>query len=191
MRLGDPALYGLHNKMFLFNVGGRKVVHAGSLNGTETSNKVNREVALQVESSAAYDYLRAMFGYDWAFQPRALLPMVFSNYIAPPNHLLISKVFYLGSTSVVTGSEWVQIYNPTPITVSLSAYKLGDQARPAPPASRLTACGSSRLAAKPRARWCDDVATTAQGFFSKYGRYPDYVFFGKPQHPSVSPIWPT
>jgi len=72
-RLGDPALYGLHNKMFLFDIGGRKVVHGGSLNGTETSNKANREVALQVESSAAYDYLRPMFEYDWAFQPRVLL----------------------------------------------------------------------------------------------------------------------
>jgi len=53
VRLGDPALYGLHSKLFLFNVGERKVIHVGSLNGTETSNKVNREVALQVESSAA------------------------------------------------------------------------------------------------------------------------------------------
>ncbi len=84
VRLGDPALYGLHNKMFLFDVGGHKVVHAGSLNGTETSNKVNREVALQVESSAAYDYLHTMFAYDWAFQPRVLLPLVMNQYIAPP-----------------------------------------------------------------------------------------------------------
>ena len=112
---------------------GSKVVHAGSLNGTETSNKVNREVALQVESSAAYDYLHTMFDYDWAFQPRVLLPLVLCNqYIAPPDHLLISKVFYLGSTSIVTGSEWVQLYNPTPITVSLTGYKLGDQALPGP-----------------------------------------------------------
>jgi len=66
------------------------------------------------------------------------------NYVAPPDHLLISKVFYLGSTSLVTGSEWVQIYNPTPITVSLSAYKLGDQAVPGSTGSRSTACGSSR-----------------------------------------------
>jgi hypothetical protein len=93
-RLGDPALYGLHNKMFLFDLSGRKLVHAGSLNGTETSNKVNREVALQVESGAAYDYLHNMFEYDWAFQPRVYLPLLPQNYASPPN-LLISKVFYL------------------------------------------------------------------------------------------------
>jgi len=178
VRLGDPALYGIHNKMFLFDVGGHKVVHAGSLNGTETSNKMNREVALQVESSAAYDYLHTMFGYDWAFQPRVLLPIVFSNYSAPPTHLLVSKVFYLGSTSVVTGSEWVQIYNPTPITVSLSTYKLGDQALPGPTGFTVDGMWQFPSTASVAPGGLINVATTAQGFFNKYGRYPDYVFFG-------------
>jgi phosphatidylserine/phosphatidylglycerophosphate/cardiolipin synthase-like enzyme len=177
-RLGDPARYGVHNKMFLFNLAGRKLVHAGSLNGTETSNKVNREVALQVESSAAYDYLHPMFEYDWAFQPRIYLPLMAQNYIAPPNHLLISKVFYLGSTSIVTGSEWVQVYNPTNITVTLSGYKLGDQA--APGSTGFTVDGMwmfpPTVVITPGNRI--NVATTALGFFNKYGRYPDYVFFG-------------
>ena len=177
-RLGDPALYGLHNKMFLLDIGGQKVVHAGSLNGTETSNKANREVALQVESSAAYDYLRQMFEYDWAFQPRVRLPLVVNNYIAPPNHLLISKVFYLGSTSVVTGSEWVQISNPTNLTVTLSGYKIGDQT--APGATGFTVDGMWQFPtnASVAPGGVINVATTAQGFFNKYGRYPDYVFFG-------------
>ncbi len=178
VRLGNPALYGLHNKMFLFNVGGRQVVHVGSLNGTETSNKANREVALQVESSAAYDYLRTMFGYDWAFQPRVLLPIVFDNYSAPPDHLLISKVFYLGSTSVVTGSEWVQIYNPRPITVSLSTYKLGDQVLPGPTDFTIDGMWQFPTTASIAPGGLANVATTAQGFFNKYGRYPDYVLFG-------------
>jgi hypothetical protein len=176
-RLGDPAMYGLHNKMFLFDIGGHKWVHAGSLNGTETSNKVNREVALQVESGAAYDYLRPMFEYDWAFQPRIYLPLVFQNYIAPPNHLLIGKVFYLGSISPITGSEWVQIYNPTPITVSLNGYKLGDQAVHGP---TFTVDGMWQFppAATIAPGAVINVATTAQGFFNKYGYYPQYVFFG-------------
>jgi phosphatidylserine/phosphatidylglycerophosphate/cardiolipin synthase-like enzyme len=178
VRLGDPAMYGIHNKMFLFDVGGRKVIHAGSLNGTETSNKVNREVALQVESSAAYDYLHTMFGYDWAFQPRVLLPLVMNQYIAPPNHLLVSKVFYLGSTSVVTGSEWVQIYNPTPITVSLSTYKLGDQALPGSTGFTVDGMWQFPASASVAPGGLINVATTAQGFFNKYGRYPDYVFYG-------------
>ncbi|HZY42372.1 MAG TPA: phospholipase D-like domain-containing protein, partial [Anaerolineae bacterium] len=188
VRLGDPARYGLHNKMFLFDVGGQQVVHAGSLNGTETSNKINREVALQVESSAAYAYLRAMFEYDWAFQPRSYFPVLMRDYIAPPNHLLISKVFYLGSTSMVTGSEWVQIYNPTPITISLNGYKLGDQALPGPtgfivegmwqfPSTAMMAPGQ-RL----------NIATTGYGFFNKYNLYPHFAFFDSENHvPLLTP----
>jgi phosphatidylserine/phosphatidylglycerophosphate/cardiolipin synthase-like enzyme len=177
-RLGDPALFGLHNKMFLFDVDGRKFVHAGSLNGTETSNKANREAALQVESSAAYAYLLSMFEYDWAFQPRVLLPLVMRDHIAPPDHLLIGKVFYLGSTTPVTGSEWVQLYNPTGVTVTLSNYKLGDQAQAG--ATGFTVDGMWRFppAAIITPGAVINVATTALGFFDKYGRYPDYVFFG-------------
>jgi len=178
VRLGDPALYGIHNKMFLCDIGGRKFVHAGSLNGTETSNKANREVALQVESSAAYDYLLNMFEYDWAFQPRALLPLVMNNYVAPPNHVLISKVFYLGSTSLITGSEWVQIYNPTAITITLGQYKLGDQAVPGPTGFTVDGMWQFPASASVAPGGVINVATTAQGFFNKYGRFPDYVFFG-------------
>jgi hypothetical protein len=177
VRLGDPALYGLHNKMFLFNVGGQKIVHAGSLNGTETSNKANREVALHVESSAAYDYLRAMFEYDWAFQPRAVLPLIMNNLIMPPDHLLISKVFYLGSTSVLTGSEWIQLYNPTPITVSLTGYKVGDQAVPGPTGFTVDGMWTFPLGASLGPGQVINIATTGRGFFNKYGFPPHYAFF--------------
>jgi len=163
--------------MFLFNVGGHKVVHAGSLNGTETSNKVNREVALQVESGAAYDYLQTMFDYDWAFQRRALLPIIFNTFINPPNHLLISKVFYLGSTSVVTGSEWVQIYNPTPITVSLTGYKLGDQAVPGPTGYTVDGMWLFPLGSSLGPGQVINVATTGRGFFNKYNTPPQFAFF--------------
>jgi len=187
-RLGDPALYGLHNKMFLFNLGGRKVVHAGSLNGTETSNKANREVALQVESSAAYGYLRSMFEYDWAFQPRVLLPLVAQNYIAPPNHLLISKVFYFGATSLVTGSEWVQIYNPTAITVSLSAYRLGDQAASGPTGFTVDGMWQFPAGKVIPPGQVIHVATTGKGFFDKYTRYPQVAFFDSVNHvPLMTP----
>ena len=177
VRLGDPALYGLHNKMFLFDVGGQQWVHAGSINGTETSNKANREVALQVESAAAYNYLRTMFEYDWAFQPRVLMPLVARNYIAPPNHLLISKVFYFGSTSMITGSEWVQIYNPTAITVSLSGYKLGDQSAPGI-TTTVDGMWLFPAGAQIPPGQIVNVATTASGFYAKYNFYPHYVFSG-------------
>jgi phosphatidylserine/phosphatidylglycerophosphate/cardiolipin synthase-like enzyme len=176
-RLGDPAMYGIHNKMFLVDVGGQKFVHAGSLNGTETSNKANREVALQVESSAAYDYLRAMFEYDWAFQPRIYLPLVMNNYIAPPNRLLISKVFYLGSPSVITGSEWVQLYNPTPITVSLTGYKLGDQAAQGSTGFTVDGMWTFPLGASIAPSQVLNIATTGRGFFNKYGYPPQFAFF--------------
>jgi hypothetical protein len=176
-RLGDPAMYGIHNKMFLVDVGGQKFVHAGSLNGTETSNKANREVALQVESSAAYDYLLTMFEYDWAFQPRVLLPLVMNNYIAPPNHLLVSKVFYLGSTSLVTGSEWVQLYNPTPITISLTGYKLGDQAAQGGTGFTVDGMWTFPLGASIAPSQVLNIATTGRGFFNKYGYPPQFAFF--------------
>ena len=187
-RLGDPAMYGLHNKMFLFDVGGQRVVHAGSLNGTETSNKVNREVALQVESSAAYAYLRAMFEYDWAFQPRSYFPSIALNYIAPPNHLLISKVFYLGSTSTVTGSEWVQIYNPTQITMSLNGYKVGDQALPGPTGFTNDGMWQFPSGASIPPGQAINVATTGKGFFDKYSRYAQFAFFDSENHvPLLTP----
>ncbi len=163
-------------------------MHAGSVNGTETSNKLNREVALQVESSAAYAYLRAMFEFDWAYQPRAYFPIVMHNYIAPPNHLLISKVFYFGSTSYITGSEWVQLYNPTPITISLNGYKLGDQALPGPTGFTVDGMWLFPSDAQIPPGQVINVATTGYGFFNKYTRYPQFAFFDSVNHvPLLTP----
>ncbi len=64
-RRGNPTGLGIHNKMVLAHIAERGYVHVGSINGTENSNKCNREVALQVQADAAYDYLAAMFAYDW------------------------------------------------------------------------------------------------------------------------------
>ena len=65
--LGDLTQYGIHNKMVLLDLGAEgQYTHVGSINGSETASKVNREMALQVRSSALFDYLYAMFEYDWA-----------------------------------------------------------------------------------------------------------------------------
>ena len=65
-RLGDPTDYGIHNKMVLVDLGARgQYAHVGSINGSETSNKVNRELALQVESSELFAYLYRVFVHDW------------------------------------------------------------------------------------------------------------------------------
>jgi hypothetical protein len=84
----------------------------GSINGSETSNKVNRELALQVRSAALYDYLHAVFDYDWQHQP-------------PLGHLLISEVLYRPSSNPLSG-EWIEIYNPSVEQVDLSDWYLGD-----------------------------------------------------------------
>lgn len=64
-RLANPASRGLHNKMVLVQAGGAGWVHVGSLNGSEASAKINRELALQVQSDAVYAYLAAAFWQDW------------------------------------------------------------------------------------------------------------------------------
>lgn len=64
-RLGNPTGNGVHNKMVLVQAGSRGWVHVGSLNGGEASTKRNRELALQVQSDAVFDYLAAAFWQDW------------------------------------------------------------------------------------------------------------------------------
>lgn len=68
---------GIHNKMVLAQIGGVGYVHVGSINGSEAANKINREVALQVQSDAAYTYLANVFELDWVLSaPAVLLPLV-------------------------------------------------------------------------------------------------------------------
>ncbi len=63
--LGNPTGTGIHNKMVLVSSGGQGWVHTGSLNGSENSSKQNREMAVQVQSDAAYTALADVFWYDW------------------------------------------------------------------------------------------------------------------------------
>ncbi|MFQ5343811.1 MAG: phosphatidylserine/phosphatidylglycerophosphate/cardiolipin synthase family protein, partial [Anaerolineae bacterium] len=71
---------GIHNKMVLAQIDGAGYVHVGSLNGSEAANKINREVALQVQSDEAYVYLARMFELDWVLSgPDVLLPLVMVN----------------------------------------------------------------------------------------------------------------
>jgi hypothetical protein len=129
VRLGDPTYLGLHNKMVLAHVDGQGTVHVGSLNGSEASAKVNREVALQVQSDEAYAYLAAVFDYDWrTATPAVHLPRVIKAHEAPrpADHLLVSEVYY----PTIPEKEWVEIYNPTALAVDLSGYKIGDAVYP-------------------------------------------------------------
>ncbi|MBU0496093.1 MAG: lamin tail domain-containing protein [Chloroflexi bacterium] len=127
--MGDPTLYGIHNKMvlvWLHDEGG--YAHVGSINGSEPSNKVNREMALQIQSNDAYDYLARVFDSDWWISQPIHLPLVLRGYTPPPppvGYLVISEVYYAGAVS----TEWVEIYNPTQQTIDLSQYKIGDAER--------------------------------------------------------------
>ncbi len=64
-RVGNPTWQGLHDKMVLVRSGGRGWIAFGSLNGSETSSKANREIWLTAQSDAGYAYLARVFGYDW------------------------------------------------------------------------------------------------------------------------------
>jgi len=75
--LGNPTGLGIHNKMILAHIDGRGYVHIGSLNGSEASNKLNREIALQVQADAAYEFLARVFEIDWALStPSVFLPLL-------------------------------------------------------------------------------------------------------------------
>jgi cardiolipin synthase A/B len=172
VRLANPTLLGLHNKLVLVEAGGQGSVHAGSLNGSEVSSKINREVALQVQSDEAYHYLRAVFEHDWAtVRWRAYVPFVAWGHQPPQpaGHLLVSEVFY----AVSKEREWVEIVNPTPALVDLSPYKLGDAENPEAyegmvrfPAGAAIAPYGVRV-----------VAASAASYRQEYGRPPDYEIY--------------
>ncbi len=121
--MGDPTAYGIHNKMVLVNLHNEgEYVHIGSLNGSESSNKINREIALQIRSNAAFAYLATVFLNDWYRSNAILLPLTPRSY-TPPQYPLVSEVYYAAAD---TNREWVEIFNPTGQVVDLSGYKLGD-----------------------------------------------------------------
>ena len=68
-RRANPTGEGIHNKMVLARIGGQGWIVAGSLNGSEASTKLNREMNLVVASSAAFEYLVDVFWYDWDVAP--------------------------------------------------------------------------------------------------------------------------
>lgn len=128
-RLGNVTGLGVHAKVFFVQAGDEKWVHIGSVNGTETSHKANREVALQFASAEAYDFLMAVFEHDWAraHAPlifRLYLPLVLRDYVPPADYPLITEVF-INPPGDDAGKEWIEIYNPGP-TVEIGGWTIGD-----------------------------------------------------------------
>lgn len=130
---GNATGEGIHIKMVLVDLQDEgQYVHLGSINGSETSNKLNREVALQIQSEAAYEYLLRMFRFDWGRAQPTYLPLVMHNYTPPPppvDYVVISEVFYTPG-GINVGREWVELYNPTGETIDLHLYKIGDAETP-------------------------------------------------------------
>ena len=123
---GNPTGLGIHNKMVLARVGGRGYVHIGSINGTELSNKGNRELALQVQSDAAYAYLQRMFAGD--VPNVSYVPVALGDFRGAASHVLISEIVY--DTAGPDEAEFVELVNPTGSAVDLTGYALGDAVLP-------------------------------------------------------------
>ena len=127
--VGDPTQYGIHNKMVLVwldGIGG--YAHVGSLNGTETASKTNRELAVQIHSDQVFLYLKRVFDWDWYVSNPLYMPLVTRAWSPPPppvDYAVISEVLY-DPPGVDEGSEWVEIYNPTNQPLDISAWYLGD-----------------------------------------------------------------
>ncbi len=164
--LGNPAGLGIHNKMVLVEVNGRGYIHIGSINGTETSNKANRELALQVQSNGAYALLADMFSQDWPY--RVYLPVILNNFIGPADHLLISEVLY--DSPGADDAEFIELVNPTGSTIDLSNFSLGDAVSPTDFEDvRHFPAGTTLVP-----RTAIVIATTATGFFAEFGKNPDF-----------------
>jgi uncharacterized repeat protein (TIGR01451 family) len=175
----NPTGLGLHNKMVLVQAAGQGYIHLGSINGTEQSNKGNRELAIQFQSNEAYQLLANMFWRDWPY--RTYLPLLYYNYIGPAPHVLISEVLYDPIGPDV--AEFIELVNPTGTPIDISGYGIGDAVNPDdyedmrrfPPGTIL---GPHQTIV---------IATTATGFFDYFGFYPDYEVVET--HPNV-PLLP-
>jgi phosphatidylserine/phosphatidylglycerophosphate/cardiolipin synthase-like enzyme len=65
-RLGNPTAGGIHAKLVLIRLGEARWSAVGSLNGGETSHKLNREVVLLTDLASIYARLAEVFEWDWA-----------------------------------------------------------------------------------------------------------------------------
>ncbi len=165
-QLSNPTGLGIHNKMVLINVGDQGYVHVGSINGSELSNKGNREVAMIAQSDGAYALLADMFVRD---TPRMIfLPLILSNFGGLANHMLISEVLY--DSYGQDDAEFIELVNPTASPIDIGGYSLADAAvredfedlRRFPSDTAVNAGGVIV------------VATSAETFWNEYNFWPDF-----------------
>ena len=188
-RLADVTGLGIHAKMFVLRVAGERWVNLGSVNGSENSNKNNREVALQFRSAAAYERVLAVFDHDWAlghgpFIYHTYLPLVLHDYLPPVDYPLFSEVF-VNPAGDDTGYEWAEIYNPGP-TVSIAGWRVGD-------AINVGDYGDGRYTFPAGAQLLHGqvivVAACATTFSAEYGFNPNYEWTScDPTVPDLTPV---
>ncbi|MBN1317298.1 MAG: lamin tail domain-containing protein [Anaerolineales bacterium] len=171
--LANPTGLGIHNKMVLAEIGGQGYIHVGSINGSELSNKGNREVALQVQSDPAFAYLAGVFERDWP--DLVYLPLVSMNYIGPASYPLISEVLYDPAGGQDNAQEWVELYNPTGRLFNLENWMLGDAVN----SDDYEATYKFPQGAAIQPGQVLVVAVNAQRYFEENGVYPDYELWGR------------
>ena len=174
-RLANVTGKGIHAKIFLVDTGDQQWVHLGSINGSESANKVNRELAIQFASPAAHAYLRAVFEHDWErghwpMVYRNYLPVVMRNHTPPADYPLVTEVF-INPGGEDAGKEWVELYNPSNKIMDLSGWSLGD-------AINVEDYGDGRYLFPARTQMLPGqvivVAACATQFSAMYGFNPTY-----------------
>jgi phosphatidylserine/phosphatidylglycerophosphate/cardiolipin synthase-like enzyme len=120
-QIGNPTGNGIHNKMVLVLDDGQGFVHTGSINGSENSSKNNRELAVQVASTAAYHYLANVFWHDWQFT--VYLPLVMNDPTTVD--VRIEEIIYDPAGDPV--DEYVRIQNHAG-AVEMTGWTLRDEA---------------------------------------------------------------
>ncbi len=173
-RLGNVSGLGLHAKVLALRIGDEFWLHLGSVNGSENSNKRNREVALQFRSPAAYERMMAVFDYDWSrshgpYLYTRVLPLILRDVWPPAEYPLVSEVL-VNPAGDDTGREWIELYNPGP-SVSIAGWTLGD-------ALTAGSYGDGRYAfpagAQLLSRQVVVAAACATNFATMYGFNPNY-----------------
>ena len=173
-RLENVTGMGIHAKAFLVSADGERWVHLGSINGTQSSNKANREVALQFQSAAAYAWMLSIFDHDWSLGRAPMchyihMPLMMQDCIRPVDYPLVSEVFANPDGDDV-GREWIELYNPGP-EADISGWTVGD-------AMNIGDYGDGRYAFPAGTRLLRGqaiaVAACATDFAAAYGRNPAY-----------------
>jgi len=171
----NPTALGIHNKMLLLRVGGERIVHFGSWNGSETSALLNREMSVTAVSADLHEFLHAAFMSDWrGFRP-TFLPMLMQHAQYAPR-LLISEVM-IDPYGLDMGGEWIEIHNGGTGAAILTGVRLGDALSESdfgPGAGQVQFPDGVILPAGGALV----VAQDAVAFRSRYGRLPDFEIGG-------------